>query len=66
MRIKVNGREEKLNKEMTLLEFLQCKDINLDVVVVEFNYDIVESSKWEETTVKDGDNIEVLQFVGGG
>nr|WP_207754967.1 sulfur carrier protein ThiS [Desulforadius tongensis] len=64
--VKVNGKEEVLEKEISLLQFLQSKNIDLDVVVVEYNYDIVQRDKWGEITLKEGDNLEVLQFVGGG
>ncbi|MBM7855439.1 sulfur carrier protein [Desulfohalotomaculum tongense] len=66
MTVKVNGKEEVLEKEISLLQFLQSKNIDLDVVVVEYNYDIVQRDKWGEITLKEGDNLEVLQFVGGG
>ncbi|MDI6605257.1 MAG: sulfur carrier protein ThiS [Thermoanaerobacteraceae bacterium] len=66
MRLKLNGEEVLINKEMTLLEFLSLKGINPDTVVVEYNYDIVKREKWSQIILKENDNLEVVRFVGGG
>ncbi|MBO8138401.1 MAG: sulfur carrier protein ThiS [Desulfotomaculum sp.] len=66
MKLIVNGRDEILDREMTILEFLQTKGIDPSVVVVEYNLDIADREKWGEITLKDSDKLEILQFVGGG
>ena len=35
-------------------------------VAVERNLEIVPRSQWRETTIGEGDRLEVVQFVGGG
>jgi sulfur carrier protein len=37
-----------------------------DRVAVELNRDIVPRDRWAETTLNDGDRLEVVHFVGGG
>jgi hypothetical protein len=37
-----------------------------DRVAVELNRDIVSRAQWPETALKEGDKLEVVQFVGGG
>jgi thiamine biosynthesis protein ThiS len=47
----------------TLLEHLQLR---ADRIAVEQNGSIVARSAWPETSVNDGDKLEIVQFVGGG
>ena len=37
-----------------------------DRVAVELNRDIVPRDRWAETTLNEGDRLEVVHFVGGG
>ena len=66
MIVKINGQQERLSPDTSLLQLLHAKDIKLDTVVVEYNYDIIPKEKWDKVTLKAGDNLEVLHFVGGG
>lgn len=66
MNITVNGKKEKIEKDISLLRFLQQKGIDLDTVVVEYNYEVVKKEEWDGIILKENDNLEVLRFVGGG
>ena len=69
MRIKVNGEEKKLEVDQEnaiLLRALKSMGYNPNTVVVELNSLIVNSLKWNEITLKDGDNLEIVSIVGGG
>ena len=37
-----------------------------NTIVVELNDLIVNSNKWDEVRVKEGDNLEIVSIVGGG
>ena len=37
-----------------------------NTVVVELNNLIINSKKWNEVNLKDGDNLEIVSIVGGG
>jgi len=37
-----------------------------DRVAVELNLDIAPRDRWRETTLKEGDRLEIVHFVGGG
>ena len=69
MKIRVNGKEKiiELENEKALLsstlEFLGYKQ---NTVVVEVNNLIINSSKWENKILKEGDRLEVVSIVGGG
>ncbi|WP_027338842.1 sulfur carrier protein ThiS [Halonatronum saccharophilum] len=66
MKITVNGKEEILEEEITIKEYLLGKSMELERLVVEYNYNVLESEEWDNITLKAGDNLEVLKFVGGG
>ena len=69
MKIKVNGEEKKieLDQENALLSTaLSLMGYKPNSIVVELNDLIVNSKKWDEVRVKDGDNLEIVSIVGGG
>jgi len=69
MKIKVNGKEKniKLENEKALLsntlEFLGYKQ---NTVVVEVNDLIINSEKWGDEIINEGDRLEIVSIVGGG
>ena len=69
MRIKVNGEEKKLELDQedvllsTALDYMGYKP---NTIVVELNYLIINSIKWGQVKLKDGDNLEIVSIVGGG
>ena len=69
MKLIVNGQEKKINinsKNLLLSETLEFMGYNRNTVVVELNDLIVNSKKWDDVTLKDGDNLEIVSIVGGG
>jgi sulfur carrier protein len=65
MKVKVNG-SEMVVKAKTIAELLQELEINPQRVVVEVNLEIIKRDKFSEYKIKDGDSIEIVNFVGGG
>jgi len=65
MKVKVNGSEMDV-KAKTIAELLQELEINPQRVVVEVNLEIIKRDKFSEYKIKDGDSIEIVNFVGGG
>jgi sulfur carrier protein len=65
MKVKVNGSEMNV-KAKTIAELLQELEINPKRVVVEVNLEIIKRDKFSEYKIKDGDSIEIVNFVGGG
>jgi len=69
MKIKVNGEEKKieLDQENALLsKVLNNMGYKSNTIVVELNNLIINSKKWGEVKLKDGDNLEIVSIVGGG
>jgi sulfur carrier protein len=64
--IRVNGKDLSLSGEYNLSEFLLSQGYQEGQVVVELNGAIHSRENFGTVTVKDGDVLEVLQFMGGG
>lgn len=63
--VKVNGTELDIEGK-TVAEYLATTSYNPKRIAVERNGDIVFKSQYGETLLEDGDNLEVVSFVGGG
>lgn len=66
LEVVLNGKVEKLEKEMNLSALLLARGLNPDAVIVEYNHNIVKKQEWEKIILQDNDRLEVLNFVGGG
>lgn len=65
MKVKINGKEEDI-RETTILDLLKSKKVEPEMVSVELNSKILDRKEYQETTIKEGDMIEFLYFMGGG
>ena len=63
--VKINGEELNIAGK-TLAEYLSSANYDPKRIAVERNGDIVPKAKYGETVLQDGDNVEVVSFVGGG
>ncbi len=68
VRIKVNGEERLLDREVSVMELLKILDVKFREVglAVALNGEVVPKSEYETTFVKEGDSVEIVQLVGGG
>jgi thiamine-phosphate pyrophosphorylase len=62
----INGKPVELVRDTTIKQFLEEKGYHDRLVVVEVNEVIVPRSGFDSTTLRDGDRIEIVHFVGGG
>jgi sulfur carrier protein len=65
MQLTINGKPETLEAS-TVLDVLKTKEIDPHLVAVELNTQMVEQEHFETTSVKEGDKLEFLFFMGGG
>ncbi len=63
--VKINGTACKAAKK-TLREYLESAGYDIGRVAVERNGEIVPKADYETTVLADGDELEVVRFVGGG
>ncbi len=66
MKLTINGEERSLENVSSLTSLLQNLGLKADRVAVELNREIVARGAWDATSLKDGDRVEIVQFVGGG
>ena len=63
--VKVNGTELDIVGK-TVAEYLATTNYDMKRIATEINGEIVPKAQYAQTVLKDGDNIEVVSFVGGG
>lgn len=66
MKLLVNGEEQDLAAGTTLEALLEKLGLSAKRVAVERNRDIVKQEHWNELVLEDGDELEIVHFVGGG
>jgi thiamine biosynthesis protein ThiS len=66
MTITVNGAERALSGALTIDELLLDLKLRRELVAVELNRQIVRRVNYGEQRVGAGDQVEIVEFVGGG
>ena len=63
--VRINGKDLDVGGK-SVSEYLNSAGYDLMRVAVELNSNIVPKEQYCDTIFKDGDNVEVVSFVGGG
>lgn len=66
MTITLNGDPCPLPGPLTVAELLARLGIDARRVAVEHNLEVVKRAAYETTVVRDGDQVEIVNIVGGG
>jgi thiamine biosynthesis protein ThiS len=66
MNLIVNGKEKQMADDSTVLQLVEALELNPQQVAVEVNREIVKKEQFDATVLNDGDEVEVVHFVGGG
>ncbi len=66
MRVRVNGEEREIPEGASVPVLLAALGLEPARVAVERNRLVVRRASWAETTLAEGDELEILTFVGGG
>jgi thiamine biosynthesis protein ThiS len=66
VQIKLNGDPFTVDRTMTIAALLAHLDIDPRLVAVERNFAIVKRDLYTTTEIAEGDQIEIVNFVGGG
>ena len=62
----VNGVDKSIENNFSLQQIISDLQIEDKVMAAAVNMDIVKKDDWNNYIPKDGDKLELLQFVGGG
>ncbi len=64
--IQMNGERREVPAGLTLAALLELLELPADRVAVELNREVVKRSAWGSTPIQEGDQLEIVQMVGGG
>jgi thiamine biosynthesis protein ThiS len=64
--IQLNGDRYEVAGPLTITALLAHLNIDPRLVAVEHNVEVVKRQRYETTMVNEGDEIEIVNFVGGG
>ena len=66
MKIRLNGDPHEIAGPLSLQQLLADLQIDPRIVAVEHNLTIVRRDRQAEVMVSEGDEVEIVKFVGGG
>lgn len=66
MRITLNGEAREVTEGQSVASLLADLGIQAERVAVELNLTIVDRRTFTGTSLRDGDRVEVIGFIGGG
>ena len=66
MQIMVNGTRQEAPSEVNVSQLLAKLNFPPERVAVEVNLAIIDRGKYGRTFLREGDQIEIISFVGGG
>ncbi len=66
MKVKVNGQPADLDAGMNLEQLIKFYRLKIDQVVVELNRKVPAKAAYAATLLKEGDEVEIVKFLGGG
>lgn len=64
--IRLNGEPARCPEGLSLLQLLELRGYRPQLVVVEFNGEILPRTRWADQGVRQADAVEVVTIVGGG
>lgn len=66
MKLTINGESRDFDSLSTLSDLIAQLGMKPDRVAVELNRELVARKSWASTAISDGDELEIVHFVGGG
>jgi len=66
LQIKVNGEAREVSDGLSVSALVAQLALRPDQIAVELNKEVLRRVAWETTSLKSGDRVEVVHFVGGG
>jgi len=66
MKLVINGEDREFTSVSTLSSLVEQLGMKPDRVAVELNHELVPRDRWGATELSEGDQLEIVHFVGGG
>tara|TARA_S200000501_G_scaffold19440_1_gene17291 strand:+ start:64 stop:267 length:204 start_codon:yes stop_codon:yes gene_type:complete len=65
-KIQLNGKQLKINKNLSIKNLLKKYKLNERKIAIELNGVILPKQLYGKKKIKDSDKIEIVHFIGGG
>jgi thiamine biosynthesis protein ThiS len=66
LNIIINGEEKKINPNISVTNLISKLELDIEKIAVELNQEILHLENHSKTILKEGDELEIIHFVGGG
>ncbi len=66
MRVRVNGKDKDIQAKATVAQLVTSFNLQPKFVAVEVNCELVPRRNYDQTTLHEGDQVEIVTLVGGG
>jgi thiamine biosynthesis protein ThiS len=66
VKLQINGESKDFIAPLTLSCLVDQLGMKSDRVAIELNREIVPRVRWDATNLSEGDQLEIVHFVGGG
>ena len=66
MKCIINGDEFNFDSEQSINDVLRSLELDPQRVIIEYNKTLIKQEEYDNHTVREDDQLELLEFVGGG
>ena len=66
IKIIVNGKQMSVNLKYSLKNLIDKLKLPIKKIAIELNREIINKKKMNKITLRSGDKIEIVNFIGGG
>jgi thiamine biosynthesis protein ThiS len=66
LRIILNGETRDVPDSISLSDLLEHLSLAPERLAIEYNGEVVRRADWPRTVLSEGDQLEIVHFVGGG
>lgn len=64
--LRINGELKQVSAELNVMSLLESYRLKVDGIAVEVNSRVLARHEFVSTFLSDGDQVEIVHFVGGG
>jgi thiamine biosynthesis protein ThiS len=66
MKITLNGDLVEIENNYTLEDVVKYYKLDKRKIAIEKNMEIISRSSYQDTKIEEGDEVEIIHFIGGG
>ena len=66
MQISINGEQTTVDNDLNLAKLVEMQELQGKRIAIEVNEELVSRTHFESHLLKEGDQVEIVQAIGGG